>query len=77
MHKDAHNYQKNLGESLQHLPPFFRLLHLIVLSLHNKPEEIEKIESSKYKDYQQSGPNPENPDELSIKEKDVTLDQSS
>lgn len=42
-----------------------------------KPEEIEKIDSSKYKDYQPSGPNPENPDELSIKEKDVTLDQSA
>ena len=42
-----------------------------------KPEEIEKVESSKYKDYQQSGPNPQNQEELSIKEKDFTLDQSS
>lgn len=42
-----------------------------------KPEEIEKTDSSKYSGYQTSGPNPQNPDELSIKEKDVTLDQNS
>lgn len=41
------------------------------------PDEIEKIEPSKYKDYQASGPSSENPEELSIKEKDISLDQSA
>jgi hypothetical protein len=42
-----------------------------------KPAEIEKIAKSKYADYQQSGPNPENPEELAIKTKDVTVDQNA
>lgn len=41
-----------------------------------KPAEIEKISKSKYADYQQSGPNLENPEELAIKTKDVTVDQN-
>jgi hypothetical protein len=39
------------------------------------PEEIEKIDTKKYSDYRVSGPNPENPEELNIKEKDLELDQ--
>jgi hypothetical protein len=41
-----------------------------------KSDEIEKTEPSRYDDYQTAGPNPENPNELLIKQKDVNVDQS-
>jgi len=41
-----------------------------------KSDEIEKAEPSRYDNYQTAGPNPENPDELLIKQKDVNVDQS-
>ena len=39
-----------------------------------KPSEIEKIDTKKYSDYQKSGPQIENPQELSIKQKEVGVD---
>ena len=39
------------------------------------PDEIDKVAGSKFNDYQQAGPNPENPEELSIKQKDVNVHQ--
>jgi hypothetical protein len=41
-----------------------------------KPDEIEKPVAPKYSNYQQSGPNPENPEELSINQQDVNVDQA-
>ncbi len=41
-----------------------------------KSDEIEKAEPSRYDNYQTTGPNPENPDQLLIKQKDVNVDQS-
>ena len=41
-----------------------------------KSDEIEKAEPSTYDNYQTAGPNPENPKELLIKQKDVNVDQS-
>ena len=41
-----------------------------------KSDEIEKAEPGKYDNYQTAGPNPENPKELLIKQKDVNVDQS-
>ena len=40
-----------------------------------KPDEIERPDAPKYSDYQSSGPNTENPEELSITKKDITVDQ--
>jgi hypothetical protein len=40
-----------------------------------KPDEIDKLDTGKFTDYQASGPDPKNPDELSIKTKDVAVDQ--
>jgi len=40
-----------------------------------KPDEIERPVAPKYSNYQQSGPNPENPDELAISQQDVNVDQ--
>lgn len=37
-----------------------------------KPDEIEMAEPSPYKDYQQSGPDEQNPDSLKLKQKDVS-----
>jgi hypothetical protein len=39
-----------------------------------KPTEIEKIDTKKYSDYQKSGPQIENPDSLSIQQKEVGVD---
>ena len=41
-----------------------------------KPDEIEKDEPSKYKEYQTAGPDEQNPDSMKMKKKDVTVDHS-
>lgn len=40
------------------------------------PDEIEKPDHIKYKGYQQSGPSEENTTELSIKNKEIQVDQT-
>lgn len=40
------------------------------------PDEIESVAKSKYSDYKQSGPNPENQEELLIKQSNVHIDQN-
>ena len=40
-----------------------------------KSDEIERPAAPKYSDYQASGPKAENPEELSIDKKEVTVDQ--
>lgn len=42
-----------------------------------KPEDIEKVDASKYKEYQESGPDPINQEELLIKQKDVNEDPNA
>jgi hypothetical protein len=41
-----------------------------------KSDEIEKLAPNQFDKYQQSGPNPENPEELLIKQKEVAVDQN-
>ena len=40
------------------------------------PDEIDKVAANRFNDYQQAGPNPENPEELTIKQKDVNVQQN-
>lgn len=42
-----------------------------------KPDEIEKIDTGKYTDYQATGPNPDKPEELLIKPKPLTKTKST
>lgn len=42
-----------------------------------KPDEVDKLAPSKYDKYQQSGPQETDPDYLSIKKKEVSVDQNS
>lgn len=39
------------------------------------PDEIDKVAADQFNDYQQAGPNPQNPEELAIKQKDVNVHQ--